>query len=798
MIVHGGRGLANRQGVEEIVGRMDIQGQVNGAVATRDHALGLQILGQDARCCRRDMESILIISFTQTDVCCNVRHVHRVDHEGQTDDAVATGSRVEIVGVFATFSQVLTSEFVRQLVAANHHRALKIITGQYGEVQRVVAVASVHCGEGHLHNAVSYRGKIDGGSMVLKRGGGLAKRHLFGEMIDRIHGQDEMDGAVATKFGRDDAVGVDDTCRARSDGEVRIRIGFAQADRGRAFRGVHIVDVQVQNHCAVAAIGCMHAANGVNACGAFIETILVINTALANVRMEDGLILVGHSKVQCNHAVATVHGAQGVIVNACIGQDSAIEIVCGGFANGLVDSSAINRIDGQRQCGGAVATMYVAVVMDQSAGAGCHKCCVETMADIMFLGANSIVVGDVVAVTHVQVHGHGAVATIDGLEMLYIVTGSGVGLTVPCLAVASCCMEFGCGGVMDGQMQRHGAVATVDSLEMLHIVAGNAVGLVIPSIAVACGDVEFRGDRVMHGQSQRHGAVATVGRGDGLHMFTRGSVGLSVPNVAVAGFVREGKRFQLLYMQGQGHGAVAAIRGLCAEGAGEVTGGGEGLLNAMIVVGRSLTDGVVQDLRFIDGEDGESDSGAPVAFANNVAIIHHMGKEVLCGGIQQRCGVFCDACNRLAAFGAGIPLVCAFARCGDSERARTAMGLSCQLRQARDGMDGGGHRLTLASAVGVFVETLHIIGGGAADRCVKVCARVLHRCSGTVVQIPTTGGGIVIDSGVKGDRSAAATNLVCHNRYGRIRVYGGHDRHADRGATCFVIGQLNIISMGFI
>ena len=122
------------------------------------------------------------------------------------------------------------------------------------------------------------------------------------------------------------------------------------------------------------------------------------------------------------------------------------------------------------------------------------------MADIMLFGANGIAVGDVVAVIHGQVQGHGAVATIDGLEMLHVVAGSGVGLIVPCVAVTSCRMEFGCGGIVDGQMQRHGAVATMDSLEMLHIITGDAVGLVIPSVAVTNGGIKFRRNGMMQGQ----------------------------------------------------------------------------------------------------------------------------------------------------------------------------------------------------------------------------------------------------------------------------------------------------------
>ena len=69
----------------------------------------------------------------------------------------------------------------------------------------------------------------------------------------------------------------------------------------------------------------------------------------------------------------------------------------------------------------------------------------------------------------------GAVAAVNGLEMLNVAAGDGVQRVVPAQTVARRGRAFLCHRMMDGKMQCHRTVAAVCGLEMLGVVSAGGV-----------------------------------------------------------------------------------------------------------------------------------------------------------------------------------------------------------------------------------------------------------------------------------------------------------------------------------
>ena len=563
--------LAAADGVAfiEMIDRIDGQDQVDGAVAA---GIGLQVLGpvDGAHFGRRDVEAVLVVGFAQTDAGGNVGCLHGVHHEGQVDDAVTLCSGVEVVRVCAAVGQALVAEGVGQLVFAKGHCTVKLVARQDGEAQCVDAVAA-GCGlEGARHGLRAWRGGVDRSAVVFHRSG-LADGLRLVEVVNRVDRQHKMDGAVATITRGDDTVGVNGARGVGHDGEVGILVGSAGADGGCAFRRVEVMDGEVQHGGAVATVGGKHARLGVGARGVSVEAVERVGLASADVGVDDCLILVGHGEVQGEHAVATANGLQRIVVGAGSVQNPSIEIIGGRLADGLVDRSAIDRIHGQGQRRGAVAAVDVRVMVHQRADASCREGGVETKAGIMFFSADHVIVCDIAAVVDGQMQSYGAVAAMDGLEVLHLVAARRVVLVVPGVAVTSCLAEFGRGGIVDGQVQRHGAVATMDGLEVLNLVTACRVVFVVPGVAVASGCTELGSGGLVDGQIQGYSAVAAVGSNECLSVGTGCAVSGAVPSVVDAGLVGESVGLDFFHMDGEGHEAVATVGGLCAQDDGGVT-----------------------------------------------------------------------------------------------------------------------------------------------------------------------------------------------------------------------------------
>ena len=241
VVIHRGGGLANRHRIEEMIDRMHIQGQMHRAVATRVHTLLLQIAGNGALFRRGDVETVLVVGLAQTDVGRNIGLLHLVDNQRQVDDAVATGSGVEVMAVVSGSIQFLSAKGIGQFITTERDRAVEFIARQDGELQREDAVATGGRGEGCRHGLRASGRDVHTRAVVIHRGGGLANRLSLTDVVNRVHGKHQMDRAVATIFGGNDTVGVDDTSRARHDGEVGIAIGGTGANRSRTLGGIQIV-----------------------------------------------------------------------------------------------------------------------------------------------------------------------------------------------------------------------------------------------------------------------------------------------------------------------------------------------------------------------------------------------------------------------------------------------------------------------------------------------------------------------------------------------------------------------------
>ena len=241
VVIHRGGGLANRHRIKEMIDRMHIQGQMHRAVATRVYTLLLQVAGNGAHFRRGDVEAILVVGLAQTDVGRNIGLLHLVDNQRQVDDAVATGSGVEVMAVVSGSIQFLSAKGIGQFITTKRDRAVEFIARQDGELQREDAVATGGRGEGCRHGLRASGRDVHTRAVVIHRSGRLANRLSLTNVVNRVHGKHQVNRAVATIFGGDDTVGVDDTSRARHDGEVGIAIGGTGANRSRTLGGIQIV-----------------------------------------------------------------------------------------------------------------------------------------------------------------------------------------------------------------------------------------------------------------------------------------------------------------------------------------------------------------------------------------------------------------------------------------------------------------------------------------------------------------------------------------------------------------------------
>ena len=110
----------------------------------------------------------------------------------------------------------------------------------------------------------------------------------------------------------------------------------------------------------------------------------------------------------------------------------------------------VDRINLQRQCGGAVATGLVEVVTNQSIVAGNVEQGIKAVGLVSCSCANSSVQGGCVAVVDGQMQGDGAVATFAGLEILHIVAAGGIGFIIPSVTVTSGFAEFSFYRIVNG------------------------------------------------------------------------------------------------------------------------------------------------------------------------------------------------------------------------------------------------------------------------------------------------------------------------------------------------------------
>ena len=139
-----------------------------------------------------------------------------------------------------------------------------------------------------------------------------------------------------------------------------------------------------------------------------------------------------------------------------------------------------------------------------------------------------------------EVHGDHGVAAVLGSEGLPEFAGLRVGDAVPGEAVAAGGVKLAVDGVVDGEVQGDHRIAAVDVRQRLGIVAGLRVGGVVPRVGVAVGGGEFGGGVVVDREVERHGRVATVNGLEQLRIVARMVIDGVVPLIAVASFRRIG------------------------------------------------------------------------------------------------------------------------------------------------------------------------------------------------------------------------------------------------------------------
>lgn len=74
-----------------------------------------------------------------------------------------------------------------------------------------------------------------------------------------------------------------------------------------------------------------------------------------------------------------------------------------------------------------------------------------------------------------EVQEYGGVAAMDGIERLCVYTCARVGYIIPRIAVASCDLEVGGIGVVDGKVKGDEGVATVYCLKVLYVLASSVI-----------------------------------------------------------------------------------------------------------------------------------------------------------------------------------------------------------------------------------------------------------------------------------------------------------------------------------
>ena len=344
-------------------------------------------------------------------------------------------------------------------------------------------------------------------------------------VVRRVHRHDEVHRAVTTI----DSVQVLGVCcgLCGCEGESVAVVFLTEAERygnvgsggladGEMQHGGAVATVHIRDHMAVV-LGLQSFCNG--------EVVVVVGIAVANVRADFTTFLGPHVQVQVDDAVAAVDARQGSGVVAGCRERHAMEIIFAVETDGIINIRCENRIDGKGERGEAVAAVNIKAVFDESVFASFRKGRVEAVARIVreFAG----LVGELRAAerVHGHVEGDGAVAVVDGFEVLRVgetadLAGGHVEVVLGVgVAETERYGNVGGGGLVDGQVQSSDAVATV------YIIGGVLVVLTLINLpevkpvlvkGFPCADFRIEIRRLLRimGKVECHDTVTAVGGGE--------------------------------------------------------------------------------------------------------------------------------------------------------------------------------------------------------------------------------------------------------------------------------------------
>ena len=564
-----------------------------------------------------DVEAILRVGAAGADIRRDGVTRFRTHGQGQRHGAVAAVNRREGLGVGACGGQDISAE-VETAVLADHLGDVLVIDRAHGQAQFGHAVAT----EDVLVVVVERvgAGLCEGGVKAVRRVGGtgahLVVQHHVVRRVDRdvqVHRAVAAErGGEHLREGRVPDVGGDEL---EAVGIVRL----ALAERCSQVCGDVRVDVQVQHGGAVAAVHVRNSMLVVLTLSGFrnLEVVFVVVSAFADVRRDLAAFLGTHVQMQIDQAIAAVHGSQCCMVNTCLIERFAVEVVFAVEADGVEDVRLVNRIDGQVEDGETVATVNVQVAVGQRVFAGRVIDLVEAVERVGLILASHVREGHLAGRIHGDEQRDGAVASEDCLQVLRQCELAGLrgdefeAVLLVDVTETKRCLKVGGGGLVDGQVQDSDAVATVFiGVALLKILALKCLCNFKSVFGVGSASADF-GVKVflllrIDGKVQGNGAVAAVGgrQVGGVVAFVAELILVEHEGFACTDDFVKFRLENRQHGQMEDGGAVAAIGGLTFARQCLLTGFHEQFAEAVVRVFAADTNLVVQLHRdgLVDGQ----------------------------------------------------------------------------------------------------------------------------------------------------------------------------------------------------
>ena len=521
--------------------RMRRQRQVHDAVAAMDRRQGLRVRGR-TRSRRRQIEAVSVVSFAQTNLGSEVGRLNRVRRQRQVHDAVATMDRRQGLRMRGR-ARNRRRQVEAVLVVGLSQTNLGIEVGRLDRMrrQRQVhdAVAAMDCRQGlRVRGHARYRRREVEAVRVVS----FAQAYLGIEVgrLDRMRRQRQVHDAVAAMDCRQGLRVRGRTRYRRRQIEAVLIISFAQTNLGIEVGRLDRMRRQRQVHDAVAAMDrrqSLRMRRRTRYCRREVEAVLTVSFAKTNLGIEVSRLNRVRRQRQVHDAVATVHRCQSQIVRgrARYRRCKVKAVLTVSFAKTNLGSEVgrRNRVRRQRQIHNTVATMDCRQGLRVRGRTRSRWREVEAVRVVRLAQTNlGIEVGRLNRMRR-QRQVHDAVATMNRRQGLRVRGRARYrrreveAVRVVRLAQANLGIEVGRLDRVRRQRQVHDAVAAIDRCQGLRVRGctrsrrREVKAVFIVSFAQAnLGSEVGRLDWVRR-QRQVHDAVATMNRRQGLRMRGR-------------------------------------------------------------------------------------------------------------------------------------------------------------------------------------------------------------------------------------------------------------------------------------